>query len=92
MNAAQQEFVKETESKVYSLIEETPPQGKDFSKTVRHMLRREEMWNNWKNDGCKEFKKPDTSEEVEKPQLKRKKPLGDCLREANKQGKFYMGT
>lgn len=38
---------------VYRLLEETPPNGKKFSETVRHMLKREELWNNWKNDGCK---------------------------------------
>lgn len=50
---AQLDYIRETESDVYKLLEETPPNGKKFSKTVRHMLKREELWNNWKNDGCK---------------------------------------
>lgn len=53
LNASQNEFVKETEVKVYRLLEETPPNGKAFAQTVRHMLKREELWNNWKNEGCK---------------------------------------
>lgn len=53
LTSSQNEFVKETEVKVYKLLEETPPNGKVFAQTVRHMLKREELWNNWKNDGCK---------------------------------------
>lgn len=58
------------------------------------MLTREEMWNNWKNDGCKEFKKPealDDSPTKPPPQKRMKKSLGDCLRDANRQGKFFLG-
>lgn len=39
--------------KVHRLLEETPPNGKKFSQTVRHMIKREDLWNSWKNDGCK---------------------------------------
>lgn len=53
LTPSQNEFVKETETKVYRLLEETPPNGKSFAQTVRHMLKREELWNNWKNEGCK---------------------------------------
>lgn len=53
LTPSQNEFVKETETKVYRLLEETPPNGKSFAQTVRHMLKREELWNNSKNEGCK---------------------------------------
>lgn len=53
LTPSQNDFVKETEAKVYRLLEETPPNGKKFAETVRHMLKREELWNNWKNEGCK---------------------------------------
>ncbi|XP_055851554.1 THO complex subunit 1 [Episyrphus balteatus] len=93
LTSSQSEFIKETEAKVYKLIGETPPNGKKFAKTVEHMLQREEMWNNWKNDGCKEFKKPDSNEEGYKPPSKRqKKSLGDNIKEANRQGKFFLGN
>ncbi|KAK8399992.1 hypothetical protein O3P69_002993 [Scylla paramamosain] len=52
-------WVRKTEKLVYSLLEETPPDGPKFVSTVRHILKREEMWSNWKNDGCPEFKKPE---------------------------------
>uniref|UniRef100_A0A1A9VLK4 Death domain-containing protein n=1 Tax=Glossina austeni TaxID=7395 RepID=A0A1A9VLK4_GLOAU len=93
LTPAQSEFIKETETKVYQLLEETPPNGKRFARTVKHMLTREEMWNNWKNEGCKEFKKPDESVISEPPPAKReRKPLGDCLRDATRQGKFFLGN
>ncbi|XP_030370941.1 THO complex subunit 1 [Scaptodrosophila lebanonensis] len=93
----QSDFIKETEPRVYKLLEETPPNGKRFSRTVQHMLMREEMWNNWKNEGCKEFKKPEEPEpsedEAKAPPAKRpKRALGDCLREASRSGKFFLGN
>lgn len=53
LSASQSEFIKETEVEIYKLLEETPPNGVEFAKAVRHILSREEMWNNWKNEGCK---------------------------------------
>lgn len=74
------------------MLEETPPHGKKFAKTVRHMLQREELWNNWKNDGCKEFKRPESQlDDTPKPAKRQKRHLGDLIKEADKQGKFYMG-
>ncbi|XP_037827957.1 THO complex subunit 1 [Lucilia sericata] len=94
LTPAQTEFIKETETKVYQLLEETPPNGKRFARTVKHMLTREEMWNNWKNEGCKEFKKPEDSlmEDSPPPAKKERKTLGDCLKEANGQSKFFLGN
>lgn len=45
--------MRDTEIIVYKLLEETPPNGKKFADSVRHMLKREDLWNNWKNEGCK---------------------------------------
>ncbi|KAL7727469.1 hypothetical protein ACLKA6_017584 [Drosophila palustris] len=97
LTTAQSDFIKETEQRVYKLLEETPPYGRRFARTVQHMLQREEMWNNWKNDGCKEFKKPEepepTEDEAKPPPAKRsKRPLGDCLRDAARNGKFFLGN
>jgi len=52
----QSRWVEKSTKLVYSLIEETPPNGKEFGKSVRHILQREEQWNNWKNEGCKSLK------------------------------------
>ncbi|ALC46111.1 Hpr1, partial [Drosophila busckii] len=97
LSSAQSEFIKKTEQRVFSLLEETPPSGRRFARTVQHMLQREEMWNNWKNDGCKEFKKPEQLDAIEDeakptPAKRAKRPLGDCLREAARNGKFYLGN
>ncbi|XP_055385143.1 THO complex subunit 1 [Condylostylus longicornis] len=96
LNQVQSDFIKETEAKIYKLLEETPPQGKKFTVTVQHMLQREEIWNNWKNEGCKDFNKPDlkeetNEEEVSKPK-KPKKSLGEAMKEASRKGQFFMGT
>ncbi|XP_036343387.1 LOW QUALITY PROTEIN: THO complex subunit 1-like [Rhagoletis pomonella] len=108
LTTAQTDFIKETEAKVYKLLEDTPPNGKRFSRTVRHMLTREEMWNNWKNDGCKEFRKPDDAEpettankdagssdviSTKPPAAKRaKRTLGDSLKDAHRNSKFFLGN
>ncbi|XP_064549731.1 THO complex subunit 1 [Drosophila montana] len=97
LTSAQSDFIKETEQRVYKLLEETPPNGRRFARTVQHMLQREEMWNNWKNDGCKEFKKPEEPEPSEddakpSPPKRSRRPLGDCLRDAARNGKFFLGN
>lgn len=58
------------------------------------MLQREELWNNWKNEGCKEFKRPEINQDdlSKIPMKKPRRNLGDMLRDASKQGKFYMGN
>ncbi|XP_052888913.1 THO complex subunit 1 [Anopheles moucheti] len=113
------DWLKETETQVYQLIEESPPNGKKFANTARHMLLREELWNSWKNEGCKEFKRPEavledtgsstgpnatmsgggalaasvsTTGSGRPPAKRPRKPLGDLIRDATRQGKFYMGN
>lgn len=102
LTPAQSEWIKETEATVLQLIEETPPQGKKFCASVRHILHREELWNNWKNDGCKEFKKPDLIEVAAAASPTKKKPsvagrrpkrlLGDVIRDATRNNRFFMGN
>lgn len=53
LSSTQSDFIRDTEVQIYKLLDETPPGGKRFTKTVQHMLQREELWNNWKNEGCK---------------------------------------
>lgn len=52
LKADQAEWVKETTSLIYRLLGETPPDGKGFGECVKRILKREEHWNSWKNDGC----------------------------------------
>ncbi|XP_063708120.1 THO complex subunit 1 [Culicoides brevitarsis] len=93
LTAQQNEWIKETDAQIYKLLNETPPNGKKFSETVRHMLMREEIWSSWKNEGCKEFKKPEQATDT-KPQTGKKprKLLGDLIRDYTNSGKVYMGN
>ncbi|XP_062554480.1 THO complex subunit 1-like [Armigeres subalbatus] len=61
LTQVQIDWLRDTEITVYKLIEESPPNGKKFADSVRHMLAREELWNSWKNEGCKEFKRPEAA-------------------------------
>ncbi|XP_035780667.1 THO complex subunit 1-like [Anopheles albimanus] len=136
LTQAQSDWLKETETVVYRLLEESPPNGKKFAETVRHMLTREELWNSWKNEGCKEFKRPEavlddaapatgtaaatsaatgigtgggtagqtvgsssstitsssTATSGRPPAKRPRRPLGDLIRDATRQGKFFMGN
>ena len=72
----QQAWIQETSEKVYQLIAETPPNGAEFSTYIRQVLKREENWIAWKNEGCPSFEKaPLTTSDLE-PRPKRPH-LGD---------------
>lgn len=51
----QNDWVKEQVTLVYSLLAETPANSAKFSEAVKHVLTREELWNNWKNEGSHLF-------------------------------------
>nr|XP_049706470.1 THO complex subunit 1 isoform X1 [Helicoverpa armigera] len=97
LKSDQVDWVKETTTLVYKLLGETPPHGKQFAECVQHILKREEHWNSWKNDGCPEFQKPkppvqvDSTDEVKKSR-KRRRPVGDIIKEYEAQSKSYMGN
>jgi len=94
----------ETSTKlVYDLIGETPPNGKGFGQSVKHILEREEQWNRWKNDGCPSLKPKDEPAKDEQAAAgkrliakgsirKRKRKLGDQIKEAHAAKKFLMGN
>ncbi|KAJ8923363.1 hypothetical protein NQ315_001921 [Exocentrus adspersus] len=94
LKADQKEWIQNQTEKVYSLLKETPPDGEIFAKIVKNILSREELWNSWKNDGCPEIKKaqPIAIESTEKKSELTKPLLGDIIKEANNQGKYYMGS
>ncbi|XP_026486855.1 THO complex subunit 1 [Vanessa tameamea] len=98
LKSDQADWVKETTALVYRLLAETPPNGKRFAECVKSILKREEHWNTWKNDGCPEFQKPkpppvqaDNNEEVKRAK-KRRRPVGDIIKEYESQDKFFMGN
>lgn len=92
------DWVKLTTSQVYALLEETPPDGINFSESVRNILKREEHWNAWKNEGCPAFKRPvpegtaagENNEEPRRTKRPRRK-IGDVIKDAESVGKFHMG-
>lgn len=98
LSASQLEWLQETEAIVYKLLKETPPNGKEFVETIKHILKREEMWNNWKNDSCKEIQRPDGNQKVAESAkngevvAKKRKMLGDVIANATKAGKFDLGN
>ena len=52
----QNRWIEKTETKIYELMGETPPLGKQFGESVKHILEREVQWNIWKNQGCPSLK------------------------------------
>nr|CAD7197069.1 unnamed protein product [Timema douglasi] len=104
LKADQIEWVKDTTSWVYTLLAETPPDGPKFVESVKHILKREEHWNAWKNDGCPEFQKPshqsdesviDDSGEKRRSFSRPRRPkrsLGDLIKDASTHKKVVMGN
>ncbi|RZB94441.1 efThoc1, Dak1 and/or Death domain containing protein [Asbolus verrucosus] len=89
----QKEWVQASTDKVYNLLRETPPDGKRFAEIASNILSREEYWNAWKNDGCPELKKSVISlESPEKRKSEERPLLGDMIKEASSQGRYYMGS
>jgi len=52
--------------RIYDILGNMPNQdeGRMFLGLVRSVLKREEMWNRWKNDKCKEPKRPEDDDEM----------------------------
>lgn len=97
LTGEQVEWVRKTDERVYGLLAETPPDGPAFVNIFKHILKREERWSDWKNDGCPEFKKPIKSAKEEpdvSPSKKRgqKRKLGDLVKDADAKKKITMGN
>jgi THO complex subunit 1 len=58
LQESQAAWIKEMTESVYARLEETPPQGPQFAAYMRHILKREESWVAWKNEGCPSYEKP----------------------------------
>lgn len=50
-------WLDKSEKKVYRLLADTPPSGKEFVAAIKHLLKREGSWVLWKNEGCANFEK-----------------------------------
>lgn len=51
------QWIQDTTEEVYKLIQETPPNGTEFAAFIKKMLKSEESWIAWKNDGCPSYEK-----------------------------------
>ncbi|XP_002156883.3 THO complex subunit 1 [Hydra vulgaris] len=91
LNDTQTNWINETTDIVYNSICETPPDGKKFCETIKHILSREENWINWKNEGCPSFAKVKSSTETEVAPKKAKRSIGDDF-VLNQSKKINMGT
>ena len=58
LQETQAAWIRDMTTRVYQLLEETPPQGVEFAAYVRHVLKQEENWVAWKNESCPSFEKP----------------------------------
>merc|ERR1719187_2974667 len=98
-------WIDDQRKKIYKLLEETPPNGKVFCSSAKSILKREEIWIRWKNEGCVSLVIPsppppsgDTPDESTKTSTstlnprKRKRPLGDQMKNEAKYGKINLGN
>ena len=87
LSSDQDKWIGETTRKIYRLLEETPPLGPEFARSVKRILHREEHWNRWKNEGCPSLaRKTEAEPETDKKGLgdggssrKKKRKLGDVV-------------
>lgn len=82
--------------KIYALLESMPnrEEGSRFLGMVQHVLRDEELWNQWKNEKCKEPKKIEEDDEV--PNMRstyhKKRKIGDEMGAAKSYNMQVIGS
>jgi len=100
LDSAQTKWVDETQTKVYRLLGETPPNGADFARSVKRILQREETWNKWKNDGCPSLaKKMEETAVAVVPRIgeggssrRKKRKLGDLVQKELADKRVNLGN
>ena len=45
-------WIRDTTNKIYSVLSDTPPEGDKFVQHIKSILKYEEKWSKWKNEGC----------------------------------------
>ncbi|KAK7100737.1 THO complex subunit 1-like [Littorina saxatilis] len=79
LSEEQTNWVKASEEKVYQLIRETPPAGDKFADIVKHVLQREEHWNNWKNEGCPSYERAKAKDAPKPKSRPKRRRIGEDL-------------
>lgn len=94
----QTNWIEQTTKQVYQLISVTPPDGEGICKVLQHLLKREEYWNNWKNDGCPDVKvlvEPDaekTTQTIQATYNSKRTLLGDRAQAAYNANRSVIGN
>ncbi|CAF3314506.1 unnamed protein product [Rotaria socialis] len=57
LNDEQSQWVKKATNQINDLLKQTGSNADVFTICIQHILKREEMWNLWKNNGCPDFSK-----------------------------------
>ena len=96
MKKEQTAWVLDTKSRVFSLLSETPPNGEEFCEYVSKLLKREELWIDWKNEGCPPISvagqgEGDKEVPVVRKDLKRKRKLGEMYKQS-KEKRIEIGA
>ncbi|XP_076462348.1 THO complex subunit 1-like [Babylonia areolata] len=79
LSEEQTQWVKTSEDKVYQLIRETPPGGDKFADIVKHVLQREDNWNNWKNEGCPSYERSKAKDAPKPKSRPKRRRIGEDL-------------
>ncbi|KAM8838213.1 THO complex subunit 1 [Synchiropus picturatus] len=75
LNDDQTAWIEDTTRLVYQLLREIPPEGDKFAAMVERILKTEENWNFWKNEGCPSFvKERPVDDKPKRPTRKRQAP------------------
>lgn len=99
LESSQSKWIEETKGKIFKLLGETPPNGAEFCKSVKHILHREEHWNKWKNEGCPSFAKKIEDVSGDKKPIgeggscrRRKRKLGDLVQKEVVEKRVNLGN
>lgn len=68
------EEIKNCEERVKKLLDVTPPRGKEFLRSIEHILERERNWVWWKRDGCPPFEKQPLEKKLIQDGVKKRRP------------------
>ncbi|PAA77846.1 hypothetical protein BOX15_Mlig024300g3, partial [Macrostomum lignano] len=69
----QADWVAATKQRAFAILRETPPDAEEFAKLVEHVLEREELWSQWKNDSCPSIVRDPPADEPEADKLQQQR-------------------
>lgn len=85
-----------TVPRIFALLGSMPdiPEGREFLAFVKVLLRREEMWNKWKNDKCPEPKKIERDDEIinMRGTYHKKRKISDEMKSAKPYNMHVIGS